>query len=252
MPELSTFTNTISGWFSGANSTSSTTDSVSTIQTNDSFSNWMTSALTSDTETTLTTSMSGALETGLASAMGINGTGLDLSSLASDSSMSLLQSSLLTALQSDLLLQASSGSTNVSVDTSEVSADETPVSIFSTIYATALGEDGATLDDLFDTVNILNHIPIVSDIYEGVSDNHVDLAASVVGGYLYGGTLGMAYEGIDFIVEQSTGMSMFENLKYYTREYWSDDGVGTTVDSELTDAISDTVENKVYEFVTRN
>jgi len=53
--------------------------------------------------------------------------------------------------------------------------------------------EGAELsfNDLIDTLNPLQHIPVVSDIYRGLTGDRISAHARVAGGTLYGGPIGL-------------------------------------------------------------
>lgn len=196
----------------------------------------------------ITSELAGSLSDGVANTF-------SLEDISSDEGLAQLQASFLSSLQSDLFSSQSNttagSESEASNDTDEVSDTASPAQgIFSQAYQFVMGDDGATLDDLFDTVNVLNHIPVVSDIYESVTDNHVDFAASLAGGFLYAGPVGVAYEGIDYFVSSSTGSSMTQHVKNYVLDNWfSSEEQGT---AELAESLVDTVEDGAHSFVTRN
>lgn len=74
------------------------------------------------------------------------------------------------------------------------------------------------LDDIFDIVNVFNYILVVSDIYELVIDNNVDLVVSLVGGFLYVGLIGVVYEGIDYFVFSLIGVFIIEYVKNFVMD----------------------------------
>lgn len=68
------------------------------------------------------------------------------------------------------------------------------------------GGDVPSFADLVDTVNPLQHIPIVSSIYRAVSgDTTPSAVAQLAGGALFGGPLGFLAGLADVIFEQVTG-----------------------------------------------
>lgn len=190
---------------------------------------------------------------------GINAS-FSFDNLSSAEGLSQLQASFLSALQSDLFASAQNNiaeSIALSATTSSDSAAEvsgilsdSAGGILNQAYQFMMGNDGATLDDLFDTVNVLNHIPIVSDVYESVTDNHVDFAASLAGGFLYAGPIGLAYEGVDYFVSSSTGASMTQHMKNYVMDSWFSDADADT--AQLAESITDSVSENAHSFVTRN
>ncbi len=196
----------------------------------------------------ITSELAGSLTDGVANTF-------SLEDISSSEGLAQLQASFLSSLQNDLFSSQSStvaDSTTLTSDDSGNVADSVSSAkgIFVQAYQFVMGDDGATLDDVFDTVNVLNHIPVVSDIYESVTDNHVDFAASLAGGFLYAGPVGVAYEGIDYFVSSSTGSSMTQHVKNYVLDNWfSSDEQETT---ELAESLVNTVEDGAHSFVTRN
>lgn len=88
----------------------------------------------------------------------------------------------------------------------------------------SFGEDGLGLDDAFDAVNVLNHIPIVSDIYkDATSQDKTDAAAAVAGGYMFAGPAGALYSAANAVTEEITGSSIIDNLITLGRSFLDDD-----------------------------
>jgi hypothetical protein len=182
-------------------------------------------AQTGDSSTSSDTSdMVSSFQSSLLGAMGMSEGGLSaLSGLADSSSLASLQNSFLSSLQENLF------SGIVSTDSTEetVVAETDTGGIFGSmenIYDYAFGSDGVGLEDAFDSVNILNHIPIVSDVYESVSNTDVSPVSSVLGGYLYGGPVGVAYEAFNMAFNGYTGQSL---LEYVTGGDWFSDDTST-------------------------
>lgn len=73
------------------------------------------------------------------------------------------------------------------------------------------GEDGFGFDDLLDIVNPLQHIPVVSSIYRWITGDEIAPAASVAGGALFGGPIGMAGAMAGVAVEETTGRDLGEH-----------------------------------------
>ncbi|MBN7820093.1 hypothetical protein [Bowmanella yangjiangensis] len=87
----------------------------------------------------------------------------------------------------------------------------------------SFGEDGFQADDVFDTLNMLHHIPLVSDVYQQVTEDSISAAASVVGSFIFAGPLGVAYSAADLIAKEVTGDSMFNNIVQFTQDVFSGD-----------------------------
>ncbi|MCC2604906.1 hypothetical protein [Planctobacterium marinum] len=82
---------------------------------------------------------------------------------------------------------------------------------FDSFVSFSFGADGAGIEDVFEAVNPLNHIPIVSDIYKGTTPTDISAASAIAGGFIAGGPMGAAYAAIDTATESVTGDSITEN-----------------------------------------
>ena len=65
---------------------------------------------------------------------------------------------------------------------------------------------------LFDIINPLEHIPVVSTIYENVTGHHMNPVARIAGDTLYGGPIGTAVGVANVVAEQTTGKDIGENV----------------------------------------
>lgn len=66
--------------------------------------------------------------------------------------------------------------------------------------------EAPSFTDLLDTVNPLQHIPLVSNLYQqATGDNAPSTGARLAGGALFGGPLGFLASLMNVIVEQETG-----------------------------------------------
>ena len=52
--------------------------------------------------------------------------------------------------------------------------------------------EGLSFNDLIDTLNPLQHIPVISEIYRGLTGDRISPQARIAGGTLYGGPIGLA------------------------------------------------------------
>ena len=141
----------------------------------------------------------------------------------SDDAIATMQGTLLNALQNNVFQSlVTNNDTSVNATTSVLGngdsntaannqSDTTPT-LFDNLYSGAFGDDGLDLKDGFDVLNIANHLPIVSDIYEATTSNHTAAAASLAGSFLYGGIGGLMYNAIDLTVENVTGQSISNNM----------------------------------------
>lgn len=76
----------------------------------------------------------------------------------------------------------------------------------------AFGQNGPDINDGFDALNLLNHIPVVADIYQQSSATQVSVVSDLAGSFLYGGPTGLAYSALDLTVEGITGRSIAQNM----------------------------------------
>ncbi|MCZ6484056.1 MAG: hypothetical protein O6757_12575 [Alphaproteobacteria bacterium] len=74
------------------------------------------------------------------------------------------------------------------------------------------GSDGLTFGDVFDIINPLQHIPIVSTIYRSITGDDIAAAPKVAGGALFGGVIGLVVSIIDTVIEQITGQDTGEHI----------------------------------------
>ncbi len=72
--------------------------------------------------------------------------------------------------------------------------------------------DGPSFRDALDAINPLNHIPIVSSLFEKATDHQASVAAKLVGGALFGGPVGFAVSLASTIFEGETGANPSDTL----------------------------------------
>lgn len=65
-----------------------------------------------------------------------------------------------------------------------------------------------SFEDILDTINPLQHIPILSDAYQAVTGDEQSGGAKIAGGALFGGALGFVTSLFDTILESETGESL--------------------------------------------
>lgn len=66
--------------------------------------------------------------------------------------------------------------------------------------------------DLLDIINPLQHIPVVSSIYRSVTGDEIKPAARAIGGFLFGGPLGLASGIVNGAMASTTGRDLPETL----------------------------------------
>jgi hypothetical protein len=62
-----------------------------------------------------------------------------------------------------------------------------------------------TFDDLIDTLNPLQHIPVLNTLYRALTGDKISDVARVAGGALYGGVIGLVTAVASAVVHQTTG-----------------------------------------------
>ncbi len=71
---------------------------------------------------------------------------------------------------------------------------------------------GDFLMTLFDIINPLEHLPVISTIYEHVTGHHMNPIARIAGDTLYGGPIGTAVGVANVISERKTGKDIGDNM----------------------------------------
>jgi len=72
--------------------------------------------------------------------------------------------------------------------------------------------DAPSFGDVLDIINPLQHIPLVSSIYQSLTGDTQSPASKVLGGALFGGPIGLIASVFDSIVEGETGTSIGGNI----------------------------------------
>lgn len=71
---------------------------------------------------------------------------------------------------------------------------------------------GLSFGDVLDTLNPLQHIPVVSSIYRELTGDTISPGARVAGGALYGGPIGLVASVFDAAVEAVSGSDLGEHV----------------------------------------
>lgn len=168
------------------------------------------------------------MQTTLFSGLGIQaGEGQSLEqkieSLTSDASIQKFQTAFLFSLQQSMFsAEQAASSSNANSEAGEsgkeqanplfsrgnvqTQDDNTQGKEIGKLEAMSFGSNGLEASDGFDVVNILNHLPVVSEVYKNVSGHDVSAVSKLAGGFLYGGTTGLAFSALDL-----TTKSLFDN-----------------------------------------
>ena len=67
------------------------------------------------------------------------------------------------------------------------------------------GDDSPSFMDILDTINPLQHIPVISTIYRELTGDEPGAVSRLVGGALFGGPIGLALASVDSIIDDQTG-----------------------------------------------
>jgi len=162
------------------------------------------------------TGAGGNIQQEILSTLGLNFTGsegLDTRDITSASSLDALQGAFLSSLQANLFSSKTRAAetpddSNKGPSAVEAEQGSEQTSLMDTLSKYTFGENGLELTDAFDSVNILQHIPVVSGIYQQVTEQDMSAVAKLTGGFLYGGPLGLAVSAADLTLEGITGNSI--------------------------------------------
>ncbi|MGI2171719.1 hypothetical protein ACROAE_16275 [Shewanella sp. MF05960] len=145
-----------------------------------------------------------------------------INSTALSSSVSSAVSSVSTMVQSGNPLQSTVGITH-----DELAATEESSSTLDDVYSFSFGEEGLDGNDLFDSINILNHIPILSEIYQISTDTEISPASKLLGGMLYSGYIGVGAAALELGMDYFTG--------YTSKDLVADTGLLSSETDDNTD-----------------
>ncbi len=82
-------------------------------------------------------------------------------------------------------------------------------------YDQLFGADGLSFDDVLDSLNPLQHIPVVSTLYRELTGDEISTGARLAGGSLYGGPIGLFTAAVDSASTESTGKDVGERALAY-------------------------------------
>ncbi|NVK55493.1 MAG: hypothetical protein HWE26_07755 [Alteromonadaceae bacterium] len=155
------------------------------------------------------------------------------SQVISSELVSAFQNNLLQALTASLYQASAQASSQKAADTTtsaeQVTIESTAAegvgtsekSLGASILDVTFGEDGFGMDDIFDTVNVLNHIPVVSEIYQEVSDHNVEAFSSFAGSFMLYGPAGLALTAANIATEQLSGKSIIGNAASFASDIFN-------------------------------
>lgn len=147
-----------------------------------------------------------------------------------------IQTSLLTALQSHLFTAVSAQNEQDAViqENSETGNDGQQTNIMNELVEFSFGSNGLDINDGFDTFNILQHVPIVSTVYQESSGQSISAISKLSGGYIYGGPIGLAFSALDIAVEHMSGKSISDQLVNFNySDLFSSDNTQQSIESEI-------------------
>lgn len=106
----------------------------------------------------------------------------------------------------------------------------------------AFGKDGFSFSTLLDIVNPLQHIPIVSTIYQKLTGDVASPGANIIGGALFGGPIGLAVASADTAVKSETGKDIGGHVLAMFDSSTSGDAPSATAIASAADAIAPTTD----------
>ncbi len=72
--------------------------------------------------------------------------------------------------------------------------------------------DGPSFKDVLDTINPLQHIPIISNIYQALTGDTQSTGSKLAGSALFGGPIGFFASVFDSVIQSGTGASIGSNV----------------------------------------
>lgn len=94
-------------------------------------------------------------------------------------------------------------------------------------YDNVFGKEGLSFDDILDTLNPLQHLPVVSTIYRQITGDEISSGARLAGGALYGGPVGVLGAAINAASVESNGQDLGQRA--YAALFGEDVPPGTAV-----------------------
>ncbi|MCL1047045.1 hypothetical protein L2737_17235 [Shewanella electrodiphila] len=122
--------------------------------------------------------------------------------LLSSLQTSMLKTAVTNAVGENTLVSAKVSSEEVSSLKSNATPEESNIS--EDIYKFSFGEDGFDQKDVIDSVNILNHTPILSYIYQETTDTEISPASTLAGSLIYSDYVGAGSTAIKLIMDYFT------------------------------------------------
>ncbi|MCC4833944.1 hypothetical protein LMH66_14970 [Shewanella sp. 10N.7] len=122
--------------------------------------------------------------------------------LLSSLQTSMLKTAVTNAVGENTLVSAKVSSEEVSSLISNATPEES--NIGEDIYKFSFGEDGFDQKDVIDSVNILNHTPILSYIYQETTDTEISPASTLAGSLIYSDYVGAGSTAIKLIMDYFT------------------------------------------------
>jgi len=95
--------------------------------------------------------------------------------------------------------------------------------------------DGLSFKDVIDTINPLQHLPVISAIYREITGDRPGAGARMVGAALYGGPIGLFGEVVNCAIDDSTGNDVGGHVVAFLGRQFSDpapDGAPATMLAE--------------------
>lgn len=169
-----------------------------------------------------------------------------LKSLTSDESIEKLKTAFLVSLQQSLFSaknKGQDGTDKAGDGKSEGEQDAKDASVMKKLETFSFGKNGLEINDGFDSVNILNHVPVVSEIYKNVTGHDVSAISKLAGGYIYGGPTGLVFSAIELTSQSLFDTSIGSALANfnYGQLFGNEQTKATTETSKAATSLSSTV-----------
>lgn len=112
--------------------------------------------------------------------------------------------------------------------------------------STQASDGDISFGDILESVNPLQHIPVVSLVYRAVSGNEIGLAPRLIGATILGGPIGLIVAGVTAMLEEATGASVVQHAMALFDGVGDGEGGETLPDTVATDMAQAESEGGLY------
>jgi hypothetical protein len=115
----------------------------------------------------------------------------------------------------------------IPVQTENGDAAHVPEYSFSELWQNE--KEGLTFGDVLDIINPLQHLPIISSIYQAATNDDIGMGSKLIGGALFGGPIGLIITGARVVFEEMSGGTLEEHVATLWDTITDDGDNGTNI-----------------------